>query len=97
MTGIADLPAPPSPDGRDLVVPATAAQWRRWLARHPGRADGVWVVHRKKGSALVGPTYDDLLDEALSTAGSTAAGAAWTRADRIDRTVQRLAGDDQTP
>ena len=65
MTGIADLPAPPSPDGRDLVVPATAAEWRRWLAGHPGRSDGVWVVYRKKGSALAGPTYDDLLDEAL--------------------------------
>lgn len=65
MTRTVDLPAPPSPDGRDLVVPATASAWRRWLARHPGRTEGVWVVYRKKRSALTGPTYDDLLDEAL--------------------------------
>jgi uncharacterized protein YdeI (YjbR/CyaY-like superfamily) len=65
MTRTADLPAPPSPDGRDVVVPSTAANWRRWLGRHPDRTVGVWVVYRKKSSALVGPTYDDLLDEAL--------------------------------
>ena len=65
MTRTADLPEPASPDGRDVVVPATTADWRRWLGRHPGRSEGVWVVYRKKRSGLDGPTYDDLLDEAL--------------------------------
>lgn len=65
MTRTADLPAPASPDGRDVLVPATAAAWRRWLGRHQDRTDGIWIVYRKKSSPLVGPTYDDLLDEAL--------------------------------
>lgn len=65
MTRTADLPAPASPDGRDVLVPATAAAWRRWLGRHQDRTDGIWVVHRKKSSPLTGPTYEDLLQEAL--------------------------------
>jgi uncharacterized protein YdeI (YjbR/CyaY-like superfamily) len=65
MTRITDLPAPPSPNGREVLTPATAAAWRRWLAAHPDRVEGIWVVHRKKSSPIVGPTYDDLLDEAL--------------------------------
>jgi uncharacterized protein YdeI (YjbR/CyaY-like superfamily) len=65
MPRTADLPAPPSPNGREVVTPATQAQWRRWLARHPDRTEGVWVVHRKKSSPLAGPTYEDLLEEAL--------------------------------
>lgn len=65
MTRTSDLPAPPAPDGREMVVPADTAAWRRWLARHPDRTEGVWVVYRKKSSGLEGPTYDDLLDEAL--------------------------------
>ena len=65
MTRTSDLPPPASPDGREVVVPATTADWRRWLGQHPERTAGVWVVYRKKRSALDGPTYDDLLDEAL--------------------------------
>jgi uncharacterized protein YdeI (YjbR/CyaY-like superfamily) len=29
------------------------------------RSDGIWVVYRKKSSDLAGPTYDDLVEEAL--------------------------------
>jgi uncharacterized protein YdeI (YjbR/CyaY-like superfamily) len=65
MTRTADLPEPPSPNGREVLTPATRSDWRRWLARHPERTDGVWVVHRKKTSDLTGPDYDDLLDESL--------------------------------
>jgi uncharacterized protein YdeI (YjbR/CyaY-like superfamily) len=65
VTRITDLPEPPSPNGREVITPVTQAAWRRWLARHPDRAEGVWVVHRKKSSSLRGPDYDDLLDEAL--------------------------------
>jgi uncharacterized protein YdeI (YjbR/CyaY-like superfamily) len=65
MTRITDLPEAPSPNGREVITPLTAEAWRAWLLRHARRTDGVWVVHRKKSSALQGPTYDDLLDEAL--------------------------------
>jgi uncharacterized protein YdeI (YjbR/CyaY-like superfamily) len=65
MPRTTDLPEPPSPNGREVLTPATQAAWRRWLARHPGRTEGVWVVYRKKSSSLSGPTYDDLLEEAL--------------------------------
>lgn len=65
VTRITDLPEPPSPNGREVLTPATQAAWRRWLANHGDRDVGVWVVHRKKTSALVGPDYDELLDEAL--------------------------------
>ncbi|MBI5158200.1 MAG: YdeI/OmpD-associated family protein [Acidimicrobiia bacterium] len=30
-----------------------------------GRKEGLWIVHRKKSSALEGPLYDDLVEEAL--------------------------------
>lgn len=40
------------------------AQWREWLERHHGRAEGVWVVTFKKGRGpYVG--YDALVEEAL--------------------------------
>lgn len=65
VTRITDVPEPPSPNGREVLTPATQAAWRRWLANHGDRDIGVWVVHRKKTSSLVGPDYDDLLDEAL--------------------------------
>jgi uncharacterized protein YdeI (YjbR/CyaY-like superfamily) len=29
------------------------------------RSEGIWVVYRKKSSNLAGPTYDDLVEEAL--------------------------------
>jgi uncharacterized protein YdeI (YjbR/CyaY-like superfamily) len=65
MTRTSDLPVPPSPNGRDVLVPASRSAWRGWLAKHPDRSEGVWVVYRKKSSTLDGPGYDDLLDEAL--------------------------------
>lgn len=65
MTRTSDLPAPSSPNGRGVIVPRSRSDWRRWLAEHPDRTEGVWVVYRKKSSDLDGPGYDDLLDEAL--------------------------------
>jgi uncharacterized protein YdeI (YjbR/CyaY-like superfamily) len=65
MTHTSDLPAPPSPNGREVVVPRSRSAWRHWLAERPDRTEGVWVVYRKKSSRLDGPGYDDLLDEAL--------------------------------
>jgi uncharacterized protein YdeI (YjbR/CyaY-like superfamily) len=65
MTRTAELPEPASPNGREVVTPSSPAAWRRWLAAHPDRTEGVWVVYRKKSSTLTGPDYDELLDEAL--------------------------------
>lgn len=65
VTRTADLPDPPSPNGKDVFTPACRSEWRDWLDAHPDRREGLWVVYRKKSSSLEGPIYDDLVDEAL--------------------------------
>jgi uncharacterized protein YdeI (YjbR/CyaY-like superfamily) len=60
-----DLAQPASPNGKEVFTPSTRAEWRSWLAEHPDRSDGLWVVYRKKSSDLDGPIYDDLVEEAL--------------------------------
>jgi uncharacterized protein YdeI (YjbR/CyaY-like superfamily) len=65
MTGIAELADPPSPNGKEVLTPATRSAWRSWLASVPERKEGLWVVYRKKSSDLEGPLYDDLVEEAL--------------------------------
>ncbi len=65
MVQIADLGAPTSPNGKEVRVPRSRADWRRWLASNPDRDDGLWVVYRKKSSDVDGPVYEDLVEEAL--------------------------------
>lgn len=65
MKGIAELADPPSPNGKEVLTPATRSAWRSWLASVPERTEGLWVVYRKKSSDLEGPLYDDLVEEAL--------------------------------
>jgi uncharacterized protein YdeI (YjbR/CyaY-like superfamily) len=60
-----DLGVPPSPNGKEVMIPATRAAWRDWLAASGERRDGLWIVYRKKSSDLEGPVYDDLVEEAL--------------------------------
>ena len=48
-----------------MTAPARQGAGRGCPARHSARTEGVWVVHRKKSSSLVGPDYDELLEEAL--------------------------------
>lgn len=43
----------------------TAAEWRRWLARHHGQHAGVWLVFRKKHTGLKSIPYEDAVNEAL--------------------------------
>jgi uncharacterized protein YdeI (YjbR/CyaY-like superfamily) len=62
---IADLTPPRAPNGKEIVTPPSRDDWRRWLADHPDRTEGVWVVYRKKEADLGGPLYDDLVEEAL--------------------------------
>lgn len=47
------------------VHPATAAEWRAWLAEHHASSDGVWVVWWKRSTGRPAPTYEELVCEAL--------------------------------
>jgi uncharacterized protein YdeI (YjbR/CyaY-like superfamily) len=44
---------------------SSRAQWRAWLDRHHDTSPGVFVVYPKKSAGLPGPTYEDLIEEAL--------------------------------
>jgi uncharacterized protein YdeI (YjbR/CyaY-like superfamily) len=65
MTNVTELDPPESPNGKEVLVPATREAWRHWLSENADRDEGLWVVFRKKTSDLVGPDYDDLVEEAL--------------------------------
>jgi uncharacterized protein YdeI (YjbR/CyaY-like superfamily) len=65
MARTTDLGLPPSPNGKEVMIPATRAEWRSWLSTNPNRGEGLWIVYRKKSSKLDGPVYDDLVEEAL--------------------------------
>jgi len=56
---------PLSPNGKDVLAPATRSDWRGWLGSNPDRREDLWVVCRKKSSSLQGPVDDDLVEEAL--------------------------------
>lgn len=77
MRNVTSLGSPESPNGQEVLVPESRAAWRKWLAAHPDRPQGLWVAYRKKTSDLEGPVYDDLVEEALCF--------GW-----IDSRVQRL-------
>ena len=53
------------PDERDQVHPETRAQWRSWLAEHHATSDGVWLISWRRQSGRSGPTYEDVVQEAL--------------------------------
>lgn len=65
MVRITDLAVPDSPNGKEVLIPATRGEWRSWLASNGDRRDGLWVVFRNKSSDLEGPLYDDLVEESL--------------------------------
>lgn len=54
-----------SKDDHEHVEVATRAQWRRWLSVHHASRAGAWAVTFKKSSGRAGPSYDDLVEEAL--------------------------------
>jgi uncharacterized protein YdeI (YjbR/CyaY-like superfamily) len=62
---IDDFDDPVSPDGKEVFLPSSRSEWRRWLASNSERQGGLWIVYRKKTSSLDGPIYDDLVEEAL--------------------------------
>ncbi|MGH8915417.1 MAG: YdeI/OmpD-associated family protein [Acidimicrobiia bacterium] len=65
VTQITELVDPESPNGKEVLTPASRAEWRDWLASNSERREGLWVVYRKKTSAFEGPLYGDLVEEAL--------------------------------
>jgi len=65
MANVAELERPDSPNGKDVFVPPSRAEWRTWLSVEADRSEGIWVVYRKKSSSLVGPLYPELVEESL--------------------------------
>lgn len=65
VTATVELASPSSPDGKEVITPATRSEWRLWLDANQRRDDGLWIVFRKKSSDLIGPDYEDLVEEAL--------------------------------
>jgi len=51
--------------GETLTV-RTAAEWRRWLAKHHGDKKEIWLVYQKKTSGKPGISYDASVEEALA-------------------------------
>lgn len=64
-------------DLQELVVPDAAALRAR-LQEHHGTSPGVWLALTKKGGTTTTLTWQQAVDEALSSAGSTARPASAT-------------------
>jgi uncharacterized protein YdeI (YjbR/CyaY-like superfamily) len=52
-------------DDAESIQPVSRAAWRQWLESHHDSSAGVWVITYKKSSGRSGPTYEDLVLEAL--------------------------------
>ena len=57
--------SPPAALPENAVHPKTRAEWRRWLARHHERTEGVWLVMYKQASGKARMGYDAAVEEAL--------------------------------
>jgi uncharacterized protein YdeI (YjbR/CyaY-like superfamily) len=49
----------------DVIRPASRAEWRAWLAANHARTAGTWVVYPRVRSRTAGPSYEDVVEEAL--------------------------------
>jgi len=47
------------------IQPGSRKEWRAWLKKHHGRAQGVWLVYAKKHSGIPSLTWQDGVEEAL--------------------------------
>jgi uncharacterized protein YdeI (YjbR/CyaY-like superfamily) len=52
-------------DAEQLQIDSRA-QWRRWLAKHHARTEGLWLVTWKKASGGPYVSYDDVVEEAVA-------------------------------
>ncbi|MGP1273385.1 MAG: YdeI/OmpD-associated family protein [Phycisphaerales bacterium] len=55
----------PRLDDLERVQVTSRAQWRRWLAKHHGQAESIWLVTFKKADAARHVPYGDIVEEAL--------------------------------
>lgn len=56
---------PDSPNGEQVMAPATRAEWRVWLEANHRQDAGVWLAIPKKNSEYKTTPYEDLVEEAL--------------------------------
>ncbi len=56
---------PDSPNGKEVVAPSSRMEWREWLRVNQDRDEGAWVLVPRKAASVVGPSYEDLVEEAL--------------------------------
>ncbi|HEX6946922.1 MAG TPA: YdeI/OmpD-associated family protein [Acidimicrobiia bacterium] len=56
---------PDSPNGEEVMAPASRAEWRAWLQANHERDMGVWLAIPKKNSRYQTTPYEDLVEEAL--------------------------------
>ena len=54
-----------APDGFDIILFASQADWRKWLAKQHAKAPGLWLRFAKKNSGVASVTYEEALDVAL--------------------------------
>ena len=52
--------------GETLLV-TSRQEWRDWLAQHHADRKEIWLVYYKKGSGKTGVSYEESVEEALST------------------------------
>lgn len=52
-------------DDAERIQFDTRQSWRDWLTAHHATSTGLFVVYFKKSAAKPGPTYEDLIEEAL--------------------------------
>jgi len=50
---------------RKFVHAGSRAEWRRWLAKHHARTEGVWLITDKKATGKPLVDYDEAVEEAL--------------------------------
>jgi hypothetical protein len=55
----------------NAVHPLSRVEWREWLAQHHASNKGVWLVGYKKSTNKPRFDYDEAVEEALVSAGST--------------------------
>ena len=59
------MSTPPRDDGREIVEPSDAAEWRAWLAANHEQSESIWLVYFKKGASRTSVSYDEAVEEAI--------------------------------
>jgi uncharacterized protein YdeI (YjbR/CyaY-like superfamily) len=59
------LGLPNSPNGKEVLAPSSRAEWREWLRTNQDRDGGTWILVPRKAASVDGPSYADLVEEAL--------------------------------